>query len=201
MPRILIIGAHGQIAQVATPVLLAHPEVSLTLFLRRANRLEGRWPADRVRVVEGDATDPAALQAALRGQDVVYANLSGDMARQARAILTAMRAEGVRRLIFVSSMGICGEVPGETYRSVLDPYRDAALAIEASEMDYTILRPAWLNDDDTVAYGTTRKGQPFVNPRATVSRRSVADLIEKLALTPGLESRQSLGIHGEGNSR
>jgi len=34
-------------------------------------------------------------------------------------------------------MGIYGEVAGERYRSVLDPYRDSAL-IEASDLDYTI---------------------------------------------------------------
>ena len=40
-------------------------------------------------------------------------------------------------------MGIYGEVPGETYRGVLDPYRDSAAVIEASDLDYTILRPGW----------------------------------------------------------
>lgn len=201
MTHILIIGAHGQIAQVATKVLLTHPEVSLTLYLRRAARLRGRWPQDRVALVEGDATDEAALTAAMAGQEVVYANLSGNMAIQARAILGAMTAAGVKRLIFVSSMGIYGEVPGQAYSRVLDPYRDSALAIEASALDYTILRPAWLNDRDEVAYGTTRKGETFVNAASTVSRRSVADLIEKLALMPGHEVRQSLGIHGKGAAR
>ncbi len=36
-----------------------------------------------------------------------------------------MHAVGLRRRVFVSSMGIYGEVPGERYRSVLDPYRDS----------------------------------------------------------------------------
>jgi hypothetical protein len=40
-------------------------------------------------------------------------------------------------------MGIYGEVPGETYRGVLDPYRDSAALIEQSDLDYTVLRPAW----------------------------------------------------------
>ena len=62
----------------------------------------------------------------MQGQDVVYANLAGDMPPQARAIVDAMHATGLKRLIFISSMGIYGEVPGEKYRSVLDPYRDSA---------------------------------------------------------------------------
>jgi nucleoside-diphosphate-sugar epimerase len=45
------------------------------------------------------------------------------MAQQAHAIVEAMHATGVKRLVFISSMGIYGEMPGERYRSVLDPWR------------------------------------------------------------------------------
>jgi uncharacterized protein YbjT (DUF2867 family) len=100
----------------------------------------------RTRIVEGDALDQHALRLAVRGQDMVYANLAGPMAQQARAIIDAMQAEGVKRLTFISSMGIYGEVPGEHYRSVLDPYRDSAAVIEQSDLDYTILRPGWFTD-------------------------------------------------------
>jgi hypothetical protein len=57
--------------------------------------------------------------------------------------------------------------------------------------------PAWLNDRDVVSYGTTQKGEPFRNASETVSRKSVADLVVKLATTPGLEIRRSLGVHNE----
>lgn len=78
---------------------------------------------------------------------------------------------------------------------MLDPYRDAALTIEASDLGYTILRPAWLNDDPVTHYGMTRKGEPFQNGGLTVSRQSVASLILHLVTTPGLATRQSLGMH------
>ena len=128
----------------------------------------------------------------MRGQDVVYANLAGDMKAQAERIVAAMRATGVTRLIFISSMGIYGEVPGERYRSVLDPYRDSAAAIEASDLDYTILRPGWFTQDAEVSYQLTQKGQPFKGH--DVSLNSLSDLIVKLALTPGLESHHSIGV-------
>ena len=48
------------------------------------------------------------------------------MAQQARVLIAAMEACGLKRPIFISSMGIYDEVPGEKYRSVLDPYRDSA---------------------------------------------------------------------------
>lgn len=115
----------------------------------------------------------------MAGQDVVYANLSGQMEEQAKNIVKAMNADGVKRLIFISSMGIYGEVPGERYRSILDPYRDSARVIEGSTLDY----------------GTTQKGEAFKNASWVVSRKSIADLVVKLATTPTLESRRSLGVH------
>jgi uncharacterized protein YbjT (DUF2867 family) len=117
------------------------------------------------------------------------------MEEQARGIIKAMHKARVKRLIFISSMGIYGEVPGESYRSILDPYRDSARVIEESDLDYTIIRPEWLNDRDEIDYGTTQKGEPFENPSATVSRKSVADLVVRLATTRGLEVRKSLGVH------
>jgi uncharacterized protein YbjT (DUF2867 family) len=142
MTRVLILGANGQLARNTTRVLLDDPAVTLTLYLRRAGRLKNPAP-DRVTIVEGDVLDGATLRHAMRGQDIVYANLAGDMAAQAHSIIDAMHAAGLKRLIFISSMGIYGEVPGEGYRSILDPYRDSAALIEASDLDYTILRPGW----------------------------------------------------------
>jgi len=44
---------------------------------------------------------------------------------------------------------------------VLDPYRDSAAVIEASDLDYTILRPGWFTRDAAIAYRITQKGEPF----------------------------------------
>jgi hypothetical protein len=43
-----------------------------------------------------------------------------------------MEKDGVRRLIFISSMGVYDEIPGERHGSILDPYRKATRVIEAS---------------------------------------------------------------------
>jgi len=71
---------------------------------------------------------------------------------------------------------------------ILDYYCTSASIIEASRLDYTILRPAWLNDRDEIHYGTTQKGEPFRNAVEQVSRKSVADIVVKLATTPGSKS-------------
>jgi uncharacterized protein YbjT (DUF2867 family) len=191
MVNVLILGANGQLARPTTKALLARTDARLTLYLRRANRLTNPDP-ERVRIVEGDVLDQPILQGAMRGQDVVYANLAGAMEEQARAIVVAMHATGLKRLIFVSSMGIYGEVPGEKYGSVLDPYRDSAAEIEASDLDYTLLRPGWFTHDAEVDYQITQKGQPFQGH--DVSLVSVSDLIVRLALSPTMEVRHSLGV-------
>jgi uncharacterized protein YbjT (DUF2867 family) len=191
MTRVLILGANGQLARNTTRVFLEKTDVILTLYLRRPSRLRNPDPA-RVKVVEGDVLDARALRAAMPAQDAVYANLAGDMARQARAIIDAMHAVGLKRLIFVSSMGIYGEVPGETYRSVLDPYRDSAVEIEKSDLDYTILRPGWFTHDKGVSTRITQKGEPFI--WQDVSLDGLSDLITKLATDPGLYLRCSIGV-------
>ena len=192
--RILILGANGQLARNTTRVLLERSDADLTLYLRKAARLKNPAP-ERVTIVEGDVLDHAALTAALHDADVVYANLAGDLARQARAIVAAMRETGRKRLIFVSSMGIYGEVAGERYRSILDPYRDAAAVIEASDLDYTILRPGWFTNGPEGPCRITQKGEPFHGH--DVALDSLSALIAMIANTPGLYVRASIGVSDE----
>jgi uncharacterized protein YbjT (DUF2867 family) len=191
MTNVLVLGANGQLARNSTRVFLQTTDAKLTLYLRRARRLANPAP-ERVRIVEGDVLDRATLEAAMKGQDVVYANLAGAMKPQAEHIVAAMTATGLRRVIFVSSMGIYGEVPGERYGSQLDPYRDSAAVLEASGLDYTILRPGWFTRDDEVSYALTQKGEPFRGH--DVSLNGLSDLIVKLATTPGLHVCESLGV-------
>ena len=191
MTNVLVLGANGQLARNTTRYLLEHTDARLRLYLRRASRLKNPDP-QRVEIVEGDVLDQTALRLAMEGHDVVFASLVGDMAAQARSIVEAMHASGCRRLIFVSSMGIYGEVPGERYRSVLDPYRDSAAVIEASDLDYTVLRPGWFTTETSVDYHVTHKGEPFHGH--DVSLDSISDLVCKIAMTPGLHARSSLGV-------
>ena len=151
MTKVLILGANGQLARNTTRLFLEGSNASLTLYLRRSSRLKNPDPG-RVTIVEGDVFDSDTLRNAMRGQDAVYTNLVGDMIKQARAILDAMHATGVKRLIFISLMGIYGEVPGEKYRSILDTYRDSAALIKQSDLDYAILRPGWFIREQEVNY-------------------------------------------------
>ncbi|GIM46177.1 hypothetical protein DNHGIG_17260 [Collibacillus ludicampi] len=137
--------------------------------------------------------DIEKLKKAMIGQDVVYANLAGNLEPMAKNIVEAMNATGAKRLIWISSMGIYDEVPGEKYGSILEPYRRSAAIIEASDLDYTILRPGWFTNKDEIDYETTQKGELFKGHE--VSRKSVAALVVKLATSPELEVRRSLGVN------
>ena len=126
----------------------------------------------------------------MKGQDVVCATLGGDMKRLAEQIVVAMHAgaTSTKRLIFVTCAGIYGEIAGEKYREELDSSRDAASVIEASDLDYTILRAGRFTHDPEVSYELTQKGEPFKGRE--VSLNSVSDLIVKLAMTPTMQSRR-----------
>ncbi len=191
MTRVLILGANGGLARHTTGVFLKTTDANLTLYLRRASRLKNPDPK-RVQIIDGDVLDTTALTAAMKDQDIVYANLAGDMKPQADAIIRAMHAAMIKRLVFISSMGIYSEVPGERYRSVLDPYRDSAATIEASDLDYTILRPGWFTQERRNDYQITQKGEPFKGH--DVSFDALSTLIVKICTNPGLHVRQSLGV-------
>ncbi|MDR2279413.1 MAG: SDR family oxidoreductase [Gordonia sp. (in: high G+C Gram-positive bacteria)] len=203
MTNVLILGASGRIAHWVVDGLAADAGAQQTLFVRDPAKL-GTVPGNAT-VVQGDVLDTDSLRTTVAGQDLVYANLTGDdMGEQAQSIIAAMDAEGVKRLIFVLSLGIYDEVPGtfgEWNRQTIGPYlgtfREAADAIEASDLDYTLVRPAWLDDRDEVDYELTAKGEPFQG--TVVSRKSVADLILTVIRNPGLHVGANLGVSRPGS--
>ena len=197
--KLLVLGAGGQIARWVIGMLANNDDLKLTLFLRHAKKFKNA--PKRSQVVQGDVLDKKQLGSVVAGQDIVYANLTGeDIDSQAKAIVEAMGAAKVKRLIFVASLGIYDEVPGKICEwnrrkivGYLPPFRRAADFIEASGLDYTILRPAWLTDKDEVDYETTERNEPFKGTE--VSRKSVADLIVKLINSPKRSVRSNLGVN------
>lgn len=188
MKNVIILGAGGQIARHVIDILVKRDDINLTLFLRDKSRLRNS-DTSRCRIVEGDVLNYGQLKEAVAGQDVVYANLSGDLEAMAKNIVRAMDETKVRSLIFISSIGIY-DTP---LRPVLKPYRKAADVIEASDLDYTILRPTWFTGADEVDYETTRKGEP--ERGSVISQKSLATLITKIIESPEKYARESLGVN------
>lgn len=203
MTKILILGANGQIAKIVRDRLLNETENQLTLYFRRANRI-GEVQSARESVIEGDVNDYETLRHAMVGQDIVYANLGGEFEPMAANIIKAMEATGVNRLIYVTGLGLYHEVPGEFGRwvessigtPIMDDTRRAAKIIENSNVNYTIIRAAYMNNDHEIDYELTEKGTPFKG--TIISRESIADLIMKFINDPKLHEFSSLGINKPG---
>jgi uncharacterized protein YbjT (DUF2867 family) len=188
MNNVIILGASGNIAKHVIDILAKKEDVSLTLFLRNARRLNDK-DVSKCHIIEGNVLNFVRLKEAIRGHVIVYANLSGDLEAMAKNIVKAMQETGVKRLVFISSIGIY-EVP---LRPVLKPYRRAADVIEASDLDYTILRPTWFTSSDEVDYEITRKGEP--EKGSVVSQKSLATLIATIITSPEKYVCENLGVN------
>jgi len=192
MKNVIILGASGNIASHVIDILTKKDDIKLTLFLRNKNRLQNK-DVSKARIIEGNVLVYDKLKDAISRQDIVYANLAGDLEAMVKNIVKAMEETGVKNLIFISSIGIC-DVP---LRPVLKPYRKAADVIEASDLEYTILRPTWYTNADEVDYETTAKGEP--EKGSVISQKSLATLIAKIIETPGKYTRQNLGVNKPGS--
>ena len=192
MKKVVILGAGGGIARLVTAMLAKKKEISLTLFVHNGSKFKGHTMPN-AQVIEGDVLNYPQLEEVIKGQDIVYANLAGDLEQMAENIVKAMKAAGVKRLIFICSIGIYN-VP---LRPVLKPYRKAADIIEASGLDYTIIRPTWFTETDEIDYELTQKGKPELG--SEISRKSLAAFITELIETPTKHIHENLGIDKPGS--
>lgn len=199
MKNVLVLGASGQVAQWVIEMLANEPNLTQTLLVRDAKKLGTDLPAN-AKVIEADVLNLEQLKQAVQGQDIVYANLAGELEQQTQNIISAMHSAGVQRIILINSLGIYDEVKGKfgewnqnEIGKYLGPYRKAADLLEASDLDYSILRAAWLMDEDEIDYDTTERDQDFKG--AVVSRKSFAALVVKIIQTPSFASRDNLGVN------
>ncbi|NIF30434.1 NAD(P)H-binding protein [Pantoea sp. Tr-811] len=199
MKNVILIGANGHTAQEIIPRLLAQKDVKLTLFLRRASRMQ-EMQSDRVAVLEGDASNVSDLTRAIRGQEIVISTMGGsDLALKTANILQAMKSVGAQHIIVTSAGGIYDELP-EPFNSWdkrrVGDDRDINLQVaqetERSGLTYTVLRPVWLTNKPTEVYELTRKGETFKGTET--SRASLARLVADIVAHPAQFADQNLGV-------
>lgn len=200
--NVLILGASGQIASHVIDFLKEDENIHLTLFARNMGEIDVP-ESSNIKKIKGDVLSKDDLNNAIEEQDIVYANLAGPLDKMAEQIVDAMGKKNVDRLLFVTSLGIYNEIPGKfgewndrMIGNALKTYRKAADIIEASKLNYTIIRPAWLTDKDEVSYETTQKGEDFKGTE--VSRKSVGAFITELINNPEKEIQSSVGINKPG---
>lgn len=199
MVKVVVLGAHGQIAQIVEELLLADENIETSLFLRNSKRMADK--ASEANIFEGDATDAAQLEKAMKGQDIVYANLGNKnkISLEAEAVIEAMHNAKVKRLIWISTLGIYDEVPNEFGKwnkaqlgNYITEYAKAAQKIENSDLAYTIIRPSWLSNKNEVDYEKTKKDEKISDTE--VSRKSVAAYVYHLVKNPKEDVKQSIGL-------
>jgi putative NADH-flavin reductase len=209
--KLTIVGATGGIgSQLLTQAVAAGDEV--TAVVRNPKRLTDA----SVRVVTADlsAADPANLQSAVDGADAVLSGLgarsaaeAGVASRGTRALVQAMQATGVRRIVVVSAASV-GTVPspgrpnpprhnpgdGFFMRHLAAPlakaafrrhYADLALmedVLRESDLDWTVSRPPRLLDGRLrrkyrTAYGQNVRAGMFIS-RADVAHHML-DVLDR----------------------
>jgi putative NADH-flavin reductase len=146
----------------------------------------------RLTVLAGDATDPAAVAAAVAGCDAVITALGGfadtDSIRAGTALISsAMHQAGLRRLIVVQGFHL--SFPGDPRnlgrkailpllwlgsRTLISDSRAMAAAVQASDLDWTVIRAPRITRGGPT--GHARTGQLRLGPFSSVTNGDIAAL-------------------------
>jgi putative NADH-flavin reductase len=185
--RLLILGATGPTGRILLDQALAAGH-DVTALVRNASRLTVTHP--RLAIAVGDVTDSGTLESAMAGKDAVLSALGAGnslrseiVSRTMAALIPAMRAKGIKRVIFLSAFGV-----GETfeqanllqrfaYRTMLRRlFADKAKAdamLRASDLDWTLVYPTLLTNG--ACAGNHRSGERLaMKGMAKISRADVA---------------------------
>lgn len=188
--RVLIVGATGGTGRELVKQALEHG-YAVTALVRDPARLAIEHP--RLTVARGNVLDPQSVAAAMRGQDAVLCALGHKryfyptriLSEGTRNVVAAMAANGSRRLVCITSLGI-GDAAfrlGLLYTffniPVVLPFyfwdkTRQERAIAGSAVEWVIVRPGALTNGDK--RGRVREGRGVGNPLWTVrvSRADVA---------------------------
>jgi len=160
--NILIVGATRGVGRQLLEQALASGH-AVTALARNPQRLATRH--ERLRILKGDILDPDSVAAAMAGQDAVCCTIGvrtpweqpAVFSEGTRNLLQAMKQAGVRRLLCVTGIG-AGNSKGHggfLYDRIFYPlllkgvYADKdrqESLIEASDVDWTIVRPGFLTN-------------------------------------------------------
>lgn len=198
MKQVLILGATSNISRYLIPKLI-HQDVFLTLFARHGQqRLTNLIAKPRVHVMSGNWNNPVDLKQAVSHQDIVYL-ATGQFVQANRNVVAAMKSQRVKRLIVASELGIEDEVPGkfgQWNQQMMGNNQnliDAAEVIKRSNLNYTLIRMAWLYDDpNNEQHELIPAGQPFRDTQLT--RQAAAAFIADVVARPELAAYQSVGL-------
>ncbi|MGW0245957.1 NAD(P)-dependent oxidoreductase [Nocardia goodfellowii] len=186
--RIAVFGATGTVGRVVVEQALAQGH-EVTAFTRNAAGV-GRQH-ERLRVVEGDVFDPNSVERAVAGQDAAIIALGDDRKGQVRfggtkSVIEAMNRTGVKRLIVQSSLGVGDSRPNLNFlwkyvifgivlrKAYADHGRQEEL-VRASDLDWTIVRPAAFTDGPRTGAYRRGFGPDEQGLRLKIARADIAE--------------------------
>lgn len=157
--NVTVFGATGTIGRLVVEQALANGH-DVTAFTRDANRVAAEH--DRLQIVQGDVTDPAACLPAVMDADAVVVALGAGRkgeVREAgtRAVIAAMKQAGGGRLVCQSTLGVGSSRPnlnllwkyvmfGALLRQAYADHVQQERLVEESDLDWTIVRPSAFAD-------------------------------------------------------
>ncbi|WP_139983392.1 SDR family oxidoreductase [Nocardioides litoris] len=187
MSRVAVVGGHGQVAQHLLSELRRTGHEPVALVRKEEYREELEALGAEVRLLDIEQQEAPAFAEAFAGCDaVVFAAGGGpdgsierkrtvDLGGSVKSIEGAHSA-GVRRFVQISAIGVDDPLPDDTddvWRAYVEAKRDADAALRDSDLDWTIIRPGKLTDDE--ATGRVALG-PDVE-RGEVTRADVAAVV------------------------
>ena len=200
--KLIVFGATGKTGQHVWQNALDQG-YDVTVFARSAHRIER---TAGLRVVQGDVMDTTAVTDAVAGSDAVIVALGSKnlrdrttLATGTRNVVDGMTRHGVERLVVLSAAGVgesWGQVPllarvmfSTLLRNILADHTAQEAVVEASSIDWTIVRAAILHDgpaaNNVTATNTGRMGR--------IARADLAAFLVQQA-RDGAYSRQAIAV-------
>lgn len=203
---IAVFGASGKTGiQVVQQAL--EQDHKVTAFVRDPKKMTVQH--DKLHLVQGDVTNPDAVDKAVAGAHTVIVALGSKpdgtdivMAEGTTNIINAMKKHKVTRLVVMSSYPMSGSPEGIAFlksmgmddrqiaavKPVLDDKTKQEQVVAESGLSWTIVQPLMLTDGPKT--GTYREGENLqVKPGDTISRADVADFMLKVATDPESEKK------------
>lgn len=194
--RILVIGGHGKVARLLTPLLTDRSHAVTAVVRNPDHTADVTADGATALVADVESMDVQALTDLVGGHDAVVwsAGAGGGSPDRTYAVdrdaairsMVAARAAGVARYVMVSYFGAGPNhaVPqGDPFFAYADAKTAADAHLTASALAWTLVRPSRLTDDDpTGRIETSRSGAG----KGSVPRGDVALVVAEVLERPAL---------------
>ncbi|MCW9706345.1 SDR family oxidoreductase [Fodinibius salsisoli] len=200
---ISIVGGHGSIAMLLHPILTEEGH-QVRGLIRKEEQAEDLRKAGAEPVICDVEKQDNIAEAVGEADLVIFAAGAGPGSGAARKwtvdrdgaikLIDAAKTNGINRYVMISAMGTTGEISheNEVFETYLKAKAEADDALRNSGLDYTIVKPGRLTDEE--ATGRVRLA-PGV-PRGEIPRADVATVLAEVINNPdtsGLEFEVTSG--------